>query len=124
MFGEVLAAITPEILAPDSSFVFSNNSAHTVEAGSWTVPNRRILMVVNIQGSTASIEFDLPLATYSHVGWERIFESGSGASLQEACAERATVTLSGFGTVIFVSTPSCGLFAARCARGAIGLLHY
>ena len=103
-FGKILAGITPQILAPDTTFTFSNNSAHTVEAGLWTVPGRRILMVANLQGSTASIDLELPMRKYSHAGWEQIFESGSGASFEEAGAETARVTLNGFGTVIYVST--------------------
>jgi len=61
-------------------------------------------MVTNVQGSTASIDLELPMAKYSHAGWEQIFESGSGASFEGAGAETAKVTLNGFGTVIYVST--------------------
>lgn len=103
-FGKSLATITSEILAPETAFVFSNNSAHTVEAGLWTVPGGRILMAVNIQGSTASIGLHLPMAKYSHVGWDQRFASGSVANFEEAGAEMARLTLSGFGTVIYVST--------------------
>lgn len=86
------------MLSPIATYAFSTNPDHTLEAGLWMTPSDRVLLVTNIQNSTASIT--VKIAGYPN--WKLAFESGSEANFEEAFGG-ATVTLQAFGTVVYMS---------------------
>lgn len=98
VFAKTLSDIAPLILSPVAIYTFSTNPDHTLEAGLWSTPSERALLVTNIQNTTATIT--VHLAGYS--GWKLVFESGTDASFKEAFGE-AAITLQAFGTVVYVS---------------------
>lgn len=106
-FAKLLTSLTPIILSSSTSYKFSTNPAHTLEAGLWNTPERQaksVLMVVNVHNSTATITVDTRTMHSGEIGWEKVFESGSGAKLQMGYFGKSKVTLNAFGTVVYTSS--------------------
>ncbi|KAF8332087.1 uncharacterized protein EI90DRAFT_3056512 [Cantharellus anzutake] len=102
---EAWPQITQFVSDKISVFTLTKSDGDTVEAGLWYTANTSrssaLLIIVNVGEMEDSVSLALPYAADG--GWNKIFQSGSTATLSASQTNsNATATVDGFGVAVFV----------------------